>query len=686
MKKTSNSLWLPRLLALFFLYVPHNTLALPSAVLLKADIALLVQNDLDNSPTALPKTSTLLLAKAFTHGEAIDACAAVGEQLFTVPVKPVDDPSSPEASANYDPASTLRVNQDLHSIMSTLGLSSRFRKTMFWVEVEDNQGCSVISTHAGLQSVQCDSRLPVLCTTWSPLHAPDDVEGKERARQVEVKSGEVVYTGARDTLSFRFLGIPYADSTPRFVYSDVRPSSTFAEIDALHSKPPCPSSASSSSLAEDCLYLDIHSPYIPTNPARSKMMKPVLVWFDDDNDITGTTKNAGNMVSRNDVVVVRVASRSGILGYLSINDGKTNGNFGLADKITALTWIRAHIADFGGDPTLVTVQGEATTIKALMSAEKAWGLFVNAIIHDSASTHQASDKDTYLTTEESYERYGKKVVDAFGCAREPVEGVLDCLRGVSDVQELFSVGEAEGFESRIVQDGTYVTAKELTFDEPGEMIRVHTMFGWEIGTEDELDRSGEEGESTSARPVGQEAEATGETANKSEHAGIDVDLGFGPGQEVLRDVNSTDANLDSGTVQTPSSSPSVPSAPRSKHPKTLAIKSSKTDLFPSVWAYTYKKEYQSAFYASVPTLPSSSRKEQQQLLKLTQTTTDAIGAFARSSKPNPSSAYLAARGYYVKEGWEEWVPMKAFGQDVTESESKVWPVRVVDVSGNVNEK
>ena len=41
------------------------------------------------------------------------------------------------------------------------------------------------------------------------------------------------------------------------------------------------------------------------------MMKPVLVWLEDYND----NRDGGNMVSRNDVVVVRVKSRCVRFGW-----------------------------------------------------------------------------------------------------------------------------------------------------------------------------------------------------------------------------------------------------------------------------------------------------------------------------------------------------------------------------------
>lgn len=59
------------------------------------------------------------------------------------------------------------------------------------------------------------------------------------------------------------------------------------------------------------------------------------------------------------------------------------GNQAIHDQILALRWVKNHIANFGGDPTRVTVFGEsagATSIRALLSAPSAWDLYANVIV------------------------------------------------------------------------------------------------------------------------------------------------------------------------------------------------------------------------------------------------------------------------------------------------------------------
>ena len=63
--------------------------------------------------------------------------------------------------------------------------------------------------------------------------------------------------------------------------------------------------------------------------------------------------------------------------------GPGYGNWGLADQVAALHWVRDHIADFGGDPGNVTLFGEsagAMSVVALLAVPEARGLFHRAIV------------------------------------------------------------------------------------------------------------------------------------------------------------------------------------------------------------------------------------------------------------------------------------------------------------------
>lgn len=53
---------------------------------------------------------------------------------------------------------------------------------------------------------------------------------------------------------------------------------------------------------------------------------------------------------RDNVVIVTVNYRLGVLGFLSTGDRHATGNYGMKDMVLSLKWVQANIARFGGDP------------------------------------------------------------------------------------------------------------------------------------------------------------------------------------------------------------------------------------------------------------------------------------------------------------------------------------------------
>lgn len=107
--------------------------------------------------------------------------------------------------------------------------------------------------------------------------------------------------------------------------------------------------------SEDCLFLNVYSkPWV-------SHLQPVVVW------IHGGTFNFGSgfsdsadlpdLLINNNITVVTLNYRLGVLGFLYREGERVTRNNGLKDQQEALRWVQKNIANFGGDPTKVTLMG-----------------------------------------------------------------------------------------------------------------------------------------------------------------------------------------------------------------------------------------------------------------------------------------------------------------------------------------
>lgn len=109
---------------------------------------------------------------------------------------------------------------------------------------------------------------------------------------------------------------------------------------------------------EDCLYLNV---YRPIGPPDSVL--PVMVFIHGGSFTVGSTDPAqygpDYLMDTEEVIVVTVAYRLGIFGFLSSGDRNCQGNFGLKDQNVAMQWIQRNIEEFGGNPSKITLFGQS---------------------------------------------------------------------------------------------------------------------------------------------------------------------------------------------------------------------------------------------------------------------------------------------------------------------------------------
>lgn len=134
---------------------------------------------------------------------------------------------------------------------------------------------------------------------------------------------------------------------------------------------------------EDCLYLNVFTPAIKTKRLRSVMLYiHGGAWYYKYGEILPP-----DFLINEDVVVVSINYRLGVLGFMSLGTPEYSGNQGLKDQQLAMKWVHANIEKFGGDKNSVTLFGDsAGTMSSIyhMFAPESKGLFQRTI-HISSS-------------------------------------------------------------------------------------------------------------------------------------------------------------------------------------------------------------------------------------------------------------------------------------------------------------
>jgi len=161
-----------------------------------------------------------------------------------------------------------------------------------------------------------------------------------------------------------FKGAPYGADTRARRFQPAAPVASWKGMrDALEYGPACPQTNTSERTSEDCLYLNVWTPGL-----RDGAKRPVLVYFHGGEYSSGSGSSplydGARLCTRGDVVVVTVNHRLNIFGHLYLariggDAYASSGNVGLLDHVQALTWVREHAEEFGGDPACVTVFGQS---------------------------------------------------------------------------------------------------------------------------------------------------------------------------------------------------------------------------------------------------------------------------------------------------------------------------------------
>uniref|UniRef100_A0A8C5Z813 Carboxylic ester hydrolase n=1 Tax=Marmota marmota marmota TaxID=9994 RepID=A0A8C5Z813_MARMA len=134
-------------------------------------------------------------------------------------------------------------------------------------------------------------------------------------------------------------------------------------------------------MSEDCLYLSIYSPA----HAREGSNLPVMVWIHGGALVVGSASmyDGSILAAIENVLVVTIQYRLGVLGFFSTGDQHATGNWGFLDQVATLRWVQQNIAHFGGNPDRVTIFGQSaggTSVSSHVVSPMSQGLFHGAIM------------------------------------------------------------------------------------------------------------------------------------------------------------------------------------------------------------------------------------------------------------------------------------------------------------------
>ncbi|XP_071384688.1 cocaine esterase-like [Centroberyx affinis] len=223
-------------------------------------------------------------------------------------------------------------------------------------------------------------------------------------------------------------------------------------------------------VSEDCLYLNI---YTPANAAPDANL-PVMVWIHGGGLTSGSASiyDGSALAAYQDMVVVLIQYRLGLLGFLSTGDEHMSGNFGLLDQVEALRWIQEHIHNFGGDPGSVTIFGESaggTSVSLLLLSLLSDGLFHHAIAESgTAAMDQLVTNDPLPVAQ--------MIANVSGCGITSTEKIADCMRHM-DNDAMVTLGQDQMMRFPVSVDGHFLTKPVAELFQNHELLKIPFITG-----------------------------------------------------------------------------------------------------------------------------------------------------------------------------------------------------------------
>jgi len=237
-----------------------------------------------------------------------------------------------------------------------------------------------------------------------------------------------------------------------------------------------------SSISEDCLYLNVWSP-----AARASDRLPVLVWIYGggfSGGMTSVPMYDGEKLAKKGVVVVSIAYRIGPFGFLahselSAESGRGSGNYGLEDMIAGLKWVKDNVGQFGGDPSKATIFGHSAggmAVSMLAASPETAGLFRGVIAMSGASmaplrtSAGAAAAGARVPTLSVAEADGDAFLGKLGAAD------IAAARGIN-AEEIQKAISGSGLSFRPVADGHIIMGDQYLLYQAGRFNDTPILLG-----------------------------------------------------------------------------------------------------------------------------------------------------------------------------------------------------------------
>ncbi|KAL9069210.1 MAG: hypothetical protein Q9157_006241 [Trypethelium eluteriae] len=441
---------LPHSVFLYKALLPLAVAAAPSPQQL-GKISILAADNLVTNDTKTT-SAALLINNSITYSSATKSCQSLSESLLSL--QNVDFRAGLDQSLAYEV------------------YAGRFPSDqLFWVGPDvqrspnNTTSCPAVNVGGQIQAVACINKLPALCTQSAPASNITFADTSSKF-QVAQKVGSQTLVGYRDFLTFRYLGVRFAEEPERFTYSSVYHGT--GTNNALEPAPECLQLPNNGST--DCLFLNIWTTTLPSlsKPAKENL-KPVMVYMYGGGFTSGSASNptndGGNLAARGDVVVVDLAYRLSTLGFLPLNDGVHNGNYWISDCIAGLKWVQEYVESFGGDPTQVTIFGEsagALSVQDLLESPEAAGLFHGAIL-------QSDYYEPSVNISSAYSQSTIPILAETGCNNATDQ--LACLQAYDPLQ-LLNLSTIANYP---VVDGKYLTSPYFDFNSTSSASAINSV-------------------------------------------------------------------------------------------------------------------------------------------------------------------------------------------------------------------